>query len=76
MAFLGPGVLLIFFYIKQIRWTLLFMLMTYCLYSISSSIILTDFSEDSAACEGFGGLNFYLCMLTEISSFKNKLEHS
>jgi hypothetical protein len=73
LAFLGPGVILIFFYLKQVRWTLLLVFLTYGVFSLFTNIIMADSDYCLRLCQLYTGMDFYFCYLTEISSFKRKI---
>jgi len=73
LAFLGPGVLLIFFYLKQVRWTLLLVFLTYGVFSLFTNILMADSDYCWSLCETYTGPDLYFCYLTEISSFKRKI---
>ena len=42
LTFLGPGILLFFFYLKYVRMSLIFLLLSYGMFSITTNIISSE----------------------------------
>ena len=72
LTFLGPGVLLFFFYMKHMRLMVLLLLMGYSFYSIISSIYSPDVINFNTCSGKTAGVEKILCQYNAISTFNLK----
>ena len=72
LSFLGPGILLFFFYLKHVRMCLIFLLLSYGIFSIITNIISSEDINIEICLKKSTSIEELLCKLNLISTFHLK----
>ena len=72
LSFLGPGILLFFFYLKHVRMNLIFLLLSYGIFAIITNIISSENINMEVCLQKPTSIEELLCKLNLISTFHLK----